>query len=207
VAQAEQALKQAQLALEQATLKAPFAGVITAINIVPGSGASTGTAAISLIDRSTLHVDMALSENDVARVQIGQPVTITIDALDDWVAQGTVSYIAPAATISNGVVTYPVRVSFPDSDTRVKVGMTANISIVTATKADVLLAPNTALLPNGAGHAVQVPAADGGAREVEVKTGLSDGTHTEIVNGLKEGDQVITNPSIVRPSGGGLFGD
>ncbi|MGF2075952.1 efflux RND transporter periplasmic adaptor subunit, partial [Enterococcus casseliflavus] len=80
-----------------------------------------------LIDRSTLHVDMALSENDVARVQIGQPVTITIDALDDWAAQGKVSYIAPAATISNGVVTYPVRVSFPDGDARVKVGMTANI--------------------------------------------------------------------------------
>jgi HlyD family secretion protein len=208
VAQAEQALKQAQLALEQATLKAPFAGVITAVNIVPGSGATTGTAAISLIDRSTLHVDMALSENDVARVQIGQPVTITIDALDDWTAQGMVSYIAPAATISNGVVTYPVRVSFPDTEARVKVGMTANISIVTATKESVLLVPNTALLPNGAGHAVQLPSADGGTRDVEVKTGLSDGTHMEIVDGVNEGDQVITNPSIASPSGGGgLFGD
>jgi HlyD family secretion protein len=208
VAQAEQALKQAQLALEQATLSAPFAGVITAVNIVPGSGASTGTAAISLIDRSTLHVDMALSENDVARVQTGQPVTLTIDALDEWTAQGTVSYIAPAATTSNGVVTYPVRVSFPDTDARVKVGMTANVSIVTATKENVLLAPNTALLPKGAGHAVQAPNADGSTREVEVKTGLSDGTQTEIVGGLNEGDQVIANPSIVSPSGGGgLFGD
>jgi HlyD family secretion protein len=195
VAQAEQALKQAQLALEQATLKAPFAGVITAVNIVPGSGATTATAAISLIDRSTLHVDMALSENDVARVQIGQPVTITIDALGDWTAKGTVSYIAPAAKTTNDVVTYPVRVSFPDTEARVKVGMTANISIVTATKADVLLVPNTALLPKGAGHAVQVPAANGGTREVEVQTGLTDGTQTEIVSGLQAGDQVIATPN------------
>ncbi|HET9221744.1 MAG TPA: efflux RND transporter periplasmic adaptor subunit [Roseiflexaceae bacterium] len=207
VAQAEQTLKQAQLALEQATLKAPFAGVITAVDIVPGSGAGTGTPAISLIDRSTLHVDMALSENDVARVQLGQPVTITIDALDDWTAQGTVSYIAPAATTTNDVVTYPVRVSFPDTEARVKVGMTANISIVTATKDNVLLVPNTALLPKGAGHAVQVPADGGGTREVEVQTGLTDGTQTEIVSGLQAGDQVIANPTTgASTRQGGPFG-
>ncbi|MFL5805854.1 MAG: efflux RND transporter periplasmic adaptor subunit [Roseiflexaceae bacterium] len=195
VAQAEQALEQARLKLENATLKAPFAGIVTTVHIVPGSGVSTSSAAVSLIDRSTLHVDMSLSENDVAQVSSGQPVTLTIDALRDWTAQGTISYIAPAATTTNGVVTYLVRVSFPDSDARVKIGMTANISIVTATKDKVLLVPNTALLPKGAGHAVQVPNANGGTREVDVQTGLTDGTQTEIIGGLKAGDQVITNPS------------
>jgi multidrug efflux pump subunit AcrA (membrane-fusion protein) len=73
--------------------------------------------------------------------------------------------------------------------------MTANISIVTATKADALLVPNTALLPKGAGHAVQVPAPNGTTREVEVQTGLTDGSQTEIVSGLEEGGQVIANPS------------
>ena len=131
VTQAEQSLKQAQLALEQATLKAPFAGIITAVNIVPGSTASSSTAAVSLIDRSTLHVDLTLSENDVAKIALNQPVALTIDALKDWQATGTVSYIAPAAETSNGVVTYAVRVSFPDSDTRVKVGMTAVTTLLT----------------------------------------------------------------------------
>lgn len=207
ITQAEQSLKQAQLKLDQATLKAPFDGVVTAVDIVPGSAASSATTAISLIDRSTLHVDLKLSENDVAKVQLGQPVTLTIDALKDWKADGTVSYIAPSAESSNGVVTYAVRVSFPDSDTRVKVGMTANLTIVTAQKDGVLLVPNTALLPKGAGHSVQVPSADGTTTtEVEVQIGLSDGTQTEITSGLKAGDKVVTNPSAAQPASGGLFG-
>jgi HlyD family secretion protein len=212
VVQAEQSLKQAQLKLEQATLKAPFAGVVSAVNIVPGSnasssGVSSATAAVSLIDRSTLHVDLKLSENDVARAQLGQPVDLTIDALKDWKAQGTVSYIAPSAESSNGVVTYRVRVDFPDSDARVKVGMTANLTITTAKKDGALLVPNTALLPKGAGHVVQVLNADGKTtREVEVQTGLTDGANTEITSGLNEGDQVVTIPGTTKPRSGGLFG-
>ena len=78
--------------------------------------------------------------------------------------------------------------------------MTANVRIVTATKEQVLLVPNTALLPKGAGHAVQVPNADGSTREVDVQTGLTDGSETEIVGGLKEGDRVIANPSTTSTS-------
>jgi HlyD family secretion protein len=227
VTQAEQSLKQAQLALEQATLKAPFAGVVTAVNIVPGGSASGGSSsssssssssassssssggAISLIDRSTLHVDLKLSENDVAKVQLGQKVALTIDALKDWKADGTVSYIAPSAETSNGVVTYAVRVSFPDTDDRVKVGMTANLTITTSEKDGVLLIPNSALLPKGAGHSVQVLSADGKTtREVDVQTGLTDGSNTEITSGLNEGDKVVTTPSTTTTTQrrGGLFG-
>ena len=209
VTQAEQSLKQAQLAMEQATLKAPFTGVVTAVNIVPGSSASSSAAAVSLIDRRTLHVDLKLSENDVAKVQLGQPVALTIDALKDWKAAGTVSYIAPSAATSNGVVTYAVQVSFPDSDTRVKIGMTANLSITTAKQDGVLLVPNSALLPKGAGHSVQVTSADGKTTsEVDVQTGLSDGTNTEITSGLKEGDKVVTTPATTTTTsrGGGPFG-
>ncbi|MBK9709858.1 MAG: efflux RND transporter periplasmic adaptor subunit [Kouleothrix sp.] len=207
VMQAEQSLKQAQLKLEQATLKAPFDGVVTAVNIVPGSAASSATAAISMLDRSTLHVDLKLSENDVAKTQLGQPVALTIDALRDWQAAGAVSYIAPSAESSNGVVTYRVRVGFPDSAARVKIGMTANLTITTAKKDGVLLVPNTALLPKGAGHVVQVPSADGKTTgEVDVQTGLSDGTQTEITGGLKAGDKVVSNPSATKTTtGGGLF--
>jgi multidrug efflux pump subunit AcrA (membrane-fusion protein) len=105
-------------------------------------------------------------------------------------------------------VTYAVRVSFPDTDTRVKVGMTANLSITTAKKDNVLLVPNTALLPKGAGHTVQVLGADGiTTTEVEVQTDLSDGTNTEITSGLKAGDKVVANPNATKTtSGGGPFG-
>jgi HlyD family secretion protein len=161
-----------------------------------------------MVDRSTLHVDLKLSENDVAKVDLNQPVELTIDALKDWRTKGTVSFIAPAAESSNGVVTYRVRVDFPGGDARVKVGMTANLTITTATKDNVLLVPNSALLPKGAGRAVQMPNADGTTREVEVQTGLTDGTQTEILGGLSAGDQVVATPGAsTQPSGGGLFGD
>ena len=207
VAQAEQDLEQARYDLEAATLKAPFAGVVTAVSIVPGSIVGTSTPAVTIVDRSTMHVDLRLSENDVVLAKLGQPVVLTIDSLSGWQATGAVDYIAPVAETTNDVVTYGVRVSFPDDDPLVKVGMTANVNITTARKEGVLLVPNTALLPNGAGRVVQVPAEDGqGTREVEVTIGLTDGTQTEILSGLNEGDRIIALPDTSTPRPGGLFG-
>lgn len=210
VDQAEQTLKQAQLALENATLKAPFGGIITTIDIVPGSVVSTsGEAAMRLVNREPLHVDMSLSENDVAKVEASQAVSLTIDALDEWSAQGTVAQIATAGEENNGVVTYQVRVSFPDTDTRVKIGMTANVSIVTASKNNVLLVPTTALLPKGTSQVVQVQGEGSGAQpvtEIEVQTGLTDGTYTEIVSGLNEGQTILSSPSENTQSSGGPSG-
>ncbi|MBX0329494.1 efflux RND transporter periplasmic adaptor subunit [Oscillochloris sp. ZM17-4] len=208
VAQAEQSLAQARLQLENATLTAPFAGVVTQVDIVPGSAVGSGTPALTLVNRDPLHVDLKLNENDIAMVQLGQPVALTIDAISGWSAQGTVSYIAPAAETTNDVVTYRVRVSFPDADAQVKVGMTANLEIVTATREGALLVPNTALQPKGAGRVVLVPNPDGTTREVDVTIGLSDGVSTEILSGLSAGETVVANPGAqaTKPSGGGMFG-
>jgi HlyD family secretion protein len=207
VDQAEQSLEQARLKLEQAVLKAPFAGVISTVDIVPGSVVSSATTAVSLLDRDPLSIDLRLSENDVARVALNQEVDLTIDALKGWAARGTVAYIAPAAETSNGVVTYRVRVTLPDDDQSVKVGMTANLSIIVAQKSGVLLVPNSALLPSGSGRVVQVPTADGQVREVPVEIGLSDGTNTEIISGLNEGDTIIATPTQQQQRPGGLFGN
>jgi HlyD family secretion protein len=206
VEQAEQSLKQAELKLDQATLTAPFAGIISNVAIVPGSTASSASAAISLLNRDPLHIDLRLSENDVAQVELGQTVALTIDALEDWSTEGTVSYIAPASETNNNVVTYAVRVTFPDEDARVKVGMTADLDITIATKEDAIVVPNTALQPNGAGYVVQMLNSDGTTRNVEVETGLSDGVKTEIVSGLNEGDAVVENPGAARQQPGGPFG-
>ena len=160
VTQAEQSLQQAQLNLDNATLKAPFDGIVAGISIDPGSQVNATTPVMTLINRNPLHVDLKLSENDVAQVQLNQPVDLDIQSLGGWQTQGKVSYIAPAADNTNGVVTYAVRVSFADNDPRVKVGMTADLGIVTARKPNVLLVPNTALLPKGASHVVQVMETD-----------------------------------------------
>jgi HlyD family secretion protein len=198
VTQAESQLNQAQLALDNATLKAPFGGVVAQVSIVPGSPASQAAPAVRLIDRNPLHVDLRLSENDVAQMQLGQPVNLTISSLAGWQTDGQVSYVAPAADNSNGVVTYAVRISFPDNDPKVKIGMTADLEIVTARKQNVLLLPNTALLPKGSGHVVQVVTTDALGKstigEVDVQTGLSDGVQSEIVSGLTEGQEIVALP-------------
>ncbi len=203
VVQAEQSLKQAELNVEGAVLRAPFAGITTMVNILPGSQVAAGTTVATLIDRSTLHVDLRANENDVVRLHTGQPVGLTIDSLSDWQVQGTVTYVAPASEVVNGVVTYAVRVSFPDTDSRVKVGMTTNLNIETARRENVLLVPNSALLPKGVGRVVQLPGADGKEpRQVDVEIGLTDGVQTEIKSGLSEGDRIIGAPQPKRPGGG-----
>jgi HlyD family secretion protein len=205
ISQAEQSLQQSQIRLEQATLKAPFDGIISDVHIVIGRVVGNSQVAMSLIDRSTLHVDLTLNENDIAQVALGQPVDLTIDAIRDWQADGVVDYIAPAADVTNGVVTYRVRVTLPDTDQRVKVGMTANLIITTATKEAALFVPNSALLPKGTGRVVQVPNADGTTREVDIEIGLTDGNNTEIVRGLNEGDLVVSAPVVAPPRARGLL--
>ena len=155
-----------------------------------------------MLNRNPLHISLKLSENDAVKAQAGQNVDLTIDSLAGWKAQGTVSYIATASETTNGVVTYAVRVNFADPDPRVKIGMTANVTIITAVKENALLVPNAALLPKGSGHIVQVLDASGKVKDVDVETGLSDGTQTEILSGVSEGTRVMALPgSVQRPSG------
>ena len=157
-----------------------------------------------------MHVDLKLSENDVLKVTAGQPVTLTNDALQSWTGVGAVSYVGDAGQTTNGVVSYPVRVMFSDPDPKLRVGMTINVTITIAHKDDALLVPTAALLPKGSGHVVEEFVADGKTtREVEVQTGLSDGTNTEITGGLNAGDSIVAFPSGTTPpttSGGGPFG-
>jgi RND family efflux transporter MFP subunit len=196
VAQAEQSLKQAQLNLENATLTAPFGGVITNVNIVPGS--STTGVAMTLVDRDPLHVELRLSENDVVQAALDQKVKLTIDSIPDWTAEGVVTYISPVSSVSNGVVTYQVRVDLPDTDSRVKVGMTSNVDIIVAQKDNVLLVPNSALLPQGSGRVVQVIDAQGNVQDIPVEIGITDGAQTEIVSGVSEGQQILALPGSNR---------
>lgn len=202
VEQAEQSLKQAQINLENATLKAPFNGIVTSVNVVIGTRTANAPVAIKMMNVTPLHVNLKLSENDVVKVQNNQEVKLTTDSIKGLQIGGTVSYIAPSGENTNGVVTYVTRVNFTATDARIKAGMTANLEIITAQKNNVLLVPNTALLPKGNAHIVQVVDIDGKTRDVQVETGLSDGVSTEIINGVSEGARIVALPSsgIVKPA-------
>ncbi len=122
---------QAQAALTEATLTAPFAGTIAEVALNPGEIAVPGLRQISLADMT--HWEVAtddLTEQDVVGVQIGAPVQITLDALPDVVLKGQVVSITPRSTTKSGDVTYTVKISVTDPDPRLRWGMTASVNML-----------------------------------------------------------------------------
>lgn len=199
VQQAENNLERARINLENAELVAPFNGIITSVDIVHGSVVGDSTVAFNLIDRDPLHVDVTLNENDISKVEVGQTVDLTISALPDWQTTGTVTYVSPVSEADSDVVTYRVRVSFPDSDPRVKVGMTADLEIVTQSLSDIVVVPNTALTTRGEQQVVLVMDAQSEQpRPMDVEIGITDGTYTEITSGLEAGQQIVANTATLE---------
>jgi HlyD family secretion protein len=199
--QAQVALATAQRNLDQATLKAPFDGVVAAVTIQPGassnassstSSTSGGSAAITLVDRSKLHVDVNLSETDAAKVQVGQPVALTFDALPNMTIRGTVATIAPVATVNQNVVTYPVQVEFDPGNTPVKVGMSATADIQLEQIRDAILVPSRAVQTSGSVQTVTV--LQGPQRipvTVQVETGATSNGRIAITSCVETGAQCL----------------
>jgi HlyD family secretion protein len=200
---AQIALDQMKLKLDQAKVVAPFNGVVTAINAKVGQSAS-GTA-VSIADLDDVEVVLNMSEVDVNQVQSGQSAEITLDAVSDAALQGTVTAIAPAGTLSNGVVNYPVTVSIMNAADAVKTGMTANVNIIIEERKDVLAVPNKAVKTVNKQKVVYV-LRNGQPFMTPVQTGLSNDSLTEIVSGVQEGEVVVngTTTSTRTSSAGGM---
>ncbi len=203
VVQAQADVATAQRNLDQAKLSAPFDGVVAAVTIQPGStsrssstsstsSTSGGSAAITLVDRSKLHVDVNLSETDAARVEVGQPVTLTFDALPNVTLSGKVATIAPAATVSQNVVTYPVQVEFDPGNRPVKVGMSATADIQLQQVNNAILVPSRAVQTSGNARTVTVLQ---GAQKipvtVQVETGPTSNGQIVITSCVDTGAQCL----------------
>jgi HlyD family secretion protein len=197
VIQAQAAVDTAQANLDQATLAAPFAGVVSAVSVVADSTLSANTTAVTLVDDSTLHLDVNLSETDAAKARVGQPVSLTFDALPDAAIAGKVATIAPVATAEQNVVTYVVQVEFAPGDAAVKVGMSATADIQVDQAQGALLVPSRAIQTSGDTKTVTVQQGDTTVT-VPVTTGLTSDGKTAIVGSggdgiaaLKAGDVVV----------------
>lgn len=129
LAQAQAGLQAAQLARGYAELHAPFDGVIGSVRIHPGDpGSAPGLVPITLIDLSQVHIDVDINDVDIAAVQTGRPVDIVSDAQPDQHYTGTISYIAPDATLVNNTRTYTVRVQ-PNGAAGLRAGMRVRVQI------------------------------------------------------------------------------
>jgi HlyD family secretion protein len=208
IAQAEASLAQAKLERQHAQLVAPFDGTIATVDVTAGDnvGGSGGesTAAISLVDTSTFHVDVNISEADLGRLNIGQPAEIELDALPGQKLTGTLDYIAPTATIEQNVTTYLARINLQPTAAApravpLRVGLSAAVTIITDKRSDVLLVPNGAIRETDNGLQVRVRRGNE-TTPVAITTGLVGDSFTEVTSGLKEGD-VVELPA-ARPRNG-----
>ncbi|MCX6757550.1 MAG: efflux RND transporter periplasmic adaptor subunit [Candidatus Nomurabacteria bacterium] len=213
VKQKENALQDAKDKLADYTVRAPFSGVISVLNAKLGDNTSSGS--IATIITSHQLAEISLNEVDVAKIKLAEKATLTFDAIPDLSISGKVEEIDSVGKIDQGVVTYNVKISFDTQDMRVKPSMSVSASIVTDTKTDILFVPNSAVKSNNKGNYVEifdaplVKSTDGLAgkiskvipNKIQVEIGISNDSQTEIISGVKEGDDVISRtilPGVVK---------
>ncbi|MBN2043824.1 MAG: efflux RND transporter periplasmic adaptor subunit [Anaerolineales bacterium] len=196
VAAAEARVAAAQAALELAWIESPFAGTITQADPKPGDKVQVGTPVFRVDDLTSLLVDVDVSEVDINRVEVGQPVTLTFDAVLAKEYAGEVVEVSPVGSILAGVVNFKVTIKLLDPDENVKPGMTAAVNIVVSQLEDVLLVPNRAVRVQEGERVVYV--LKGGQLEmVTIELGASADLYSELVGGdLKVGDLIVLNPPL-----------
>ncbi|MCI0578757.1 MAG: HlyD family efflux transporter periplasmic adaptor subunit, partial [Chloroflexi bacterium] len=159
-----------------------------------GEQVAPGAPAVAVVNETGYHIEVNVDEIDIDRVAVGQEVDITLDALPDTTVTGVIADIAPTAIGGGaGVVTYLVTINIQAEEVPLRPGMTANASIVVDEVDGVLVVPNWAIrLDRETGQAfVNRLQAGGTIEEVVVETGLRNEQFSEVVSGLREGDQVV----------------
>jgi HlyD family secretion protein len=196
IAAAEARVEAALANMELSTVKAPFNGKITTVDVKRGDQVTPGTVAFGLADLSPLLVDVQLSEIDINRVSVGQPVELVFDAIPEQTYQGTVAEIGLVGNTVQGVVNFSVTVQIEDPDESVRPGMTAAVNIVVEQIEQVLRVPNRAVrLRNG--ERVVYLLEDNSPVPVVLTLGASSELYSQVLDGdIKEGDPVILNPPL-----------
>jgi RND family efflux transporter MFP subunit len=212
VRQRQETLTEAQADLADYAVTAPFDGVITGLdeNLKRGLSVSSGTTLATLITTKRM-AEVTLNEIDVANVAVGQQATLTFDALEDITLTGKVAEVDTVGTVTQGVVSYTVKITFDVDDERIKPGMSVSATIATQVLTDVLMVPNSAIKTSGDSSYVEVltgvtanqaatstgVVSDQVPTRTTVEIGAANDTMTQIVSGLKSGDSVVvrTNTS------------
>ena len=211
VAQARENVKRAQTNLGYATITSPIDGIVLSKSVEEGQtvAASFSTPELFTIaqDLTNMQVIADIDEADIGGVKAGQRVSFTVDAFPDDTFQGTVKQVRQQATTESNVVTYEVVISAPNNDLKLKPGLTANVTIFTLEKSDVLAVPSKALrfMPNEAFLTPEQKIEDcqgdtklwtqegNTFKAHKVSTGITNGVLTEILGGISEGAEVLTD--------------
>jgi len=206
IAAAQARVDAARATLSLARVVSPFAGTVTEAYPLTGDQVSAGATAFRLDNLSSLLVDVKVSEVDINNISIGQPVTLTFDAILGKEYHGQVVEVTQAGTADEGVVNFTVTVELTDVDPLDKPGMTAAVKVVVQEMKDVLLIQNRAVRLADSQRVVYV-LVDGKPVKKNITLGSSSDTLSVVASGeVKEGDVVILNPPEEFSGPGGRFG-
>ena len=201
VAQAQAAVDRSVEELNYATVRSPIRGVVLSRDVEIGSPVSSilnmgaaATLVMVLGDISQVYVRGKVDEADIGVVKMGQPSKIKVETFKDKVFEGTVTQISPLGVDKDNVVTFEVKVSINNPGGELRANMTANAEIVLEEHKDVLLVAESAVIYDQQRNAtIEFPSTANpkGKDKKPIKVGISNGTRTEVLEGLKEGEKVI----------------
>lgn len=187
--QAQNSLETAQLAYDNTIIKAPLTGIVTAVPMEEGALASAQTPIATIADIDTLEVKTSVNELQVNKIKQGEKVDVLVPAVGNEIFTGRVKNIS--AVMDDRIKAYPLEISIDNKDNKIKAGMYAELEIITEKHPDVLLIPAQAVISRAGENKVYVVQGEKAVLKM-VEIGLSNGEQTEILAGLKKGEQVIT---------------
>ncbi|KXK26464.1 MAG: Macrolide export protein MacA [candidate division WS6 bacterium OLB20] len=196
----------------ESELRAPFAGLVTLIDVVAGESVFNSTQPVVVItDDSSLVIELAVNENDIGDVKEDQPARLVFPALSfDDEYDATVSAVGVSPLKTGAAVNYPVTVTPEDIPQAVRLGMSVEVSIRTDRAENVLSVPVNFLIERDDNYFVKVITFTDSERsdydivETEVEVGLKTGTFAEVTSGIREGTQII-EPSFTVERSFGFF--
>jgi HlyD family secretion protein len=218
VVQAQASLNQARVTLDHTVITAPIGGTVTERSVDVGqtvaASMSSPTIFVIAADLTKMQLNATIDESDIGMIQPGQAVTFSVDAYPGTPFTGTVWQVRLQPTVVSNVTTYPTIINVPNPDAKLRPGMTATVTVVVASRSDVLRLPNSALrvrptaeMLTALGDPAEAPPtaerstskgrvwtfAEAGLSPVAVRLGVSDGAFTELLEpGLAEGTRVVT---------------
>jgi HlyD family secretion protein len=194
-------LKQLEEQLSYTDIESPIDGVVLSRDVEMGDAVSSilvlgssATLVMTLGDTSSVYVKGKVDESDIGKVYLGQPARIKVESFKDKSFNGVVTKISPMGVEKDNVTTFEVRVSINNPGGELKAEMTANAEVILEEHKNVLQIPEGAIIydkDKKASVEIPDPSAKEGKKKIAVNIGISNGAKTELLSGLKEGDQVV----------------
>lgn len=201
VAAAQAAVERAQEELANATIRSPIEGIVLSRPVELGSPVSSilnlganGTLVMVLGDISQVYVKGNVDEADIGAVRLGQPARIKVETFRDKQFDGKVTQISPMGTDKDNVISFEVRVSIDNGGGELLANMTANAEIILEMHKNTLVVPEAAIVYDAQRNAsvdLVSAASKTGRERTAIKVGVSNGTRTQVVSGLTEGQKVV----------------